>query len=256
MRVQLNSIRILRVLCAFLLLVVACAHWQAQWGYATLPTGNFQKKFSLPQDPEVLLKDILSRKEFKDAATQSLLDRLKAYLDYLWRKVLSWILDRLPNLGPISLGNESIWAAVGILLITAILAAIIMWLARLFSPVSRRHAAKASQSVIQEIELGDLGEMRAQALLAAQQGDYRKALILLFRFVLLRLDELGQIKWRPWKTNREILRSVHENTTTRESLSEMISIFNEIYYGDKPCGNLEFQRFLTLAQLVIGGARQ
>ena len=255
MRIQLNSIRILRVLCLFLLLAVACGHWPAQLGYATPPSSDFQKKFNLPQDPEALLKDILSRKEFTDAATRPLLDRLTAYLDYLLRKALSWILDSLPSLGPINLGNESIWATVGILLITALLAVIVIKLARFFSLVSRRHLANASQSVIEEIELGDLREMQEQALRAGEEGDYRKALILLFRFVLLRLDELGHIKWRPWKTNREILRSADENTTTREPLSEMISIFNGIYYGDKPCGDPEFQRFLTLAQLVTGGAR-
>jgi hypothetical protein len=255
MRIQLNFIRILQVLCLFLLLVVACGHWPAQSAYATPPSGDFQETFNLPQDPEALLKDILSRKEFKDAATRSLLDRLIAYLNYLWRKALSWILDRWPSLGPISLGNESIWAAVGILLITALLAVIITRLARFFALVSRRGGDRASESRVQEIELGNLGEMQARALRAAQAGDYRKAVILLFRFVLLRLDELGHIKWRPWKTNREILRSVHENTTTREPLSEMISIFNGIYYGDKPCENPEFQRFLSLAQLVTGGSR-
>lgn len=254
MRVQLNSIRILRVL--FLLLVVACGHWPAQFCYATPPSGDFQKKFNLSQDPEALLKDILSRKEFTDAATRSLLDRLKAYLDYLWLKALSWILDRLPSLGPVSLGHESIWAAVGILLITALLAAIIAGLGRFFSPLYRKSWNQAPESRLQEIEFGDLGEMREQALRAAQEEDYRKALALLFRFVLLRLDELGRIKWRPWKTNREILRSAHESTTTREPLSEMISIFNGIYYGDKPCGDPEFQQFLSLAQLATGGSRE
>jgi len=255
MRVQLNSIRILRVVCLFLLLVVACGHWPVQLGYATPPTSDFQKKFDLPQDPDALIKDILSRKEFTDAAKESLLDKLMAYLRYLWRKAFSWILDRLPNLKPISLGNESIWAAVGVLLIATILAVIIIRLTRFLSLVSGKVRAKESESSVQAIELGDLGQMQAQALRAAHEGDYRKALILLFRFVLLRLDELGRIKWRPWKTNREILRSVHENTNTRESLSEMILIFNGIYYGDKPCGNPEFQRFLSLAQLVTGESR-
>ncbi len=255
MRIPLNSIRILRVLCLFLLLAVACGQWVTQSGYANPPSSDFQKKFNLAQDPEALLNDILSRKEFRDAATRSLLQRLTAFLNHLWRKALSWILDRLPSLGPIGLGNESIWAAVGILLITALLAIIIIWLARLFLPIFGKNEDQASESAVQEIEFGDLGDMQEQALGAAREGDYRKALILLFRFVLLRLDELGHIKWRSWKTNREILRSVPESATTREALSEMISMFNGIYYGDKPCGNLEFQRFFSLAQLITQGSR-
>jgi len=254
MRIQLNSIRILRVLCLLSLLTVACGGWLAQLGYAT-PSGDFQEKFNLPQDPEALLKDILSRKEFKDAAARSLLDRLTAFLNHLWRKALSWILDRLPNPGPIGLGNESVWAAVGILLLTALLAAIIIGLARFFSPILRKRGKKAPGPPTQQIELGDLGEMSEQALRAAREGDYRKALILLFRFVLLRLDEMGRIKWRSWKTNKEILSSVNDNAATREPLSEMISTFNGIYYGGWPCGAPEFQRFLTLAQLLTGGSR-
>jgi hypothetical protein len=255
MRIQLNFIRILRVLCLLSLLTVACGSWLAQLGYATPPSGDFQKKFNLPQDPEALLKDILSRKEFRDSAARSLLDRLTAFLNHLWRKALSWILDRLPNPGPISLGNESVWAAVGILLITALLAGIIIGLARFFSPILRKRRKKAPGPPTQEIELGDLREMRERALRAAHGGDYRKASTLLFRFVLLRLDEMGHIKWRAWKTNREILRSAHDNAFTREPLSEMISTFNGIYYGGWPCGATEFQRFLSLAQLLTGGSR-
>ena len=224
-------------------------------GHATPRSGDFQTKFDLPQDPEALLKDILSRKEFRDATTRSLLERLTAFLHHLWRKALSWILDRLPNPGPLSLGHESIWAAVGILLIAVLLAVIMIGLARFFLPVFRKNRNQAPESPVQEIELGDLGEMQEQALRAAQEGDYRKALILLFRFTLLRLDEMGHIKWRTWKTNREILGSAHKDTTVREPLSEMISTFNGIYYGDKPCGNPEFQRFLSLARLATGGSR-
>jgi hypothetical protein len=255
MRIQLSSIRILRVVCLLSLLAVVCGYWPAQSGCATARSGDFQKKFDLPQDPEALLQDILSRKEFKDATARSLLERLRAFLHHLWRRALSWILDRLPDLGPISLGNESIWSAVGILLITVLLALIIIGLTRFFLPVFRKSGNQEPGSPIQEIEMGELGEMQEQALQAAQEGDYRKALILLFRFVLLKLDEMGHIKWRTWKTNREILRSLRQNATAREPLSEMISIFNGIYYGGKPCAKPEFQRFLILTQLATGGSR-
>ena len=119
MRIQLNSIRILRVSCFLTVLVIAFGHGLAQVSHASQTPSDFQKQFNLPQDPDALLKEILSRKEFTDAATESLLDRFIDYLDYLWRKALSWLLDRWPDLGPFSLGNESVWAAVGILLLTS-----------------------------------------------------------------------------------------------------------------------------------------
>jgi hypothetical protein len=255
MRIQLNSIGILRVSCFLTVLVIAFGHGLAQVSHASHTPSDFQKQFNLPQDPDALLKEILSRKEFTDAATESLLDRFIDYLNYLWRKALSWLSDRWPDLGPYSFGNESVWAAVGILLLTTILALIIFKLARFLSGVSRKGRAKQSEFSDLPIELGDLEEMHEQAVQLAHRGEYRQALILLFRFVLFRLDELGRIKWHPCKTNREILRSADKTTQTHDPLSEMMSIFNGIYYGDKNCSSQEFYRFLDLAQSVTGESR-
>ncbi|MGO9116587.1 MAG: hypothetical protein ACLQPD_03140, partial [Desulfomonilaceae bacterium] len=232
MRIQLNSIRILRVWCFLTVLVIACGHGLAQFSHASQTPIDFQKQFNLPQDPDSLLKEILSRKEFTDAAKESFLDRFIDYLNYLWRKALSWLLDRWPDLEPFSFGNESVWAAVGIILLTTILALIIFRLARFLSGVSKKSRAKQSEFSDEPIELGDLGEMQGQAVQLAHRGEYRQALILLFRFVLLRLDELGRINWHPCKTNREILRSADRTPLTHDPLSEMISMFNGIYYGD------------------------
>ena len=256
MRIQLNSIRMLLVSCFLTVLVVACGHGLAQVSHASQIPSDFQKQFNLPQDPDALLNEILSRKEFTDAAKESFLDRFIDYLDYLWRKALSWLSNRWPDLGDFSFGNESVWAAVGILLIIAILVLIVFRLARFLSRVSKKGRAKESEFSDQPIELGDLEEMQAQAVQLARRGEYRQALILLFRFVLLRLDELGRIKWHPCKTNREILRSADRTTQTHDPLSEMISIFNGIYYGDKNCSSQEFYRFLNLAQSVTGESRQ
>ena len=68
MRIQLNSIRILRVSCFLTVLVIACGHGLAQVSHASQTPSDFQKQFNLPQDPDALLKEILSRKEFTDAA--------------------------------------------------------------------------------------------------------------------------------------------------------------------------------------------
>ncbi len=255
MRIQLNFIGILRVSCFVTVLVIAFAYGLAQVSHASQTPGDFQKQFNLPQDPDALLKEILSRNEFTDAARVSLLDRFIDYLDYLWRKALAWLFDRWPDLEPFSLGNQSVWAAVGILLLITILALIVFKIARFLSGVSKKSRVKHSEFSDLPIELGDLEEMHEQAVQLAHRGEYRQALILLFRFVLFRLDELGRIKWHPCKTNREILRSADRTTQTHDPLSEMISIFNGIYYGDKNCGSQEFSRFLNLAQSVTGESR-
>ncbi len=251
MRNQFSSLPSIRVSFLLILLVIAYGFWLPQVGHASPPPSDFQKQFNLPQDPDALLKEILSRKEFTDAARESFLDRFIDYIGYLWRKALSWLLDRLPNLEPYSLGNESVWAAIGILLLIAILALIVFRLARFLSGVSKKSRAK-SEFRDEPIELENVEKMQSQAVQLAHRGEYRQAVILLFRFVLLRLNELGRIKWHPCKTNREILRSVDRATQTHEPLSEMISIFNGIYYGDKSCSSHEFHRFLDLTQSVTG----
>ncbi len=255
MGIQYNSLSIIRLVCLLVLLAIAHGFAFQQLVHASSPSIDFQKQFNLPQDPEDLLREILSRTEFTDAAKESLLDRVRDYLTYLWRKGLSWLSDRWPDLGPFSFGNESVWAAVGILLLTAILALIIIRLARFFSGVSKKSWAKQSEHTDQPVEFEDLGEMQRQAVQLAHRGEYRQALVLLFRFVLLRLDELGRIKWHPCKTNREILRSADRTTLTHDPLSEMISMFNGIYYGDKNCSSQDFYHFLNLAQSVTGESR-
>ncbi len=249
MRIKSNSRPISIVLCSTVLLAIIYAYGAPNFCYGTVSSSSFQQKFNLPKDPDAVLKEILSRKEFTDAAKESLLDKFRTFLNKLWIKALSWLLDRL-KWEPPSLGDGSIWAAIGILILSAILALILVKLSRfliLFSKIKPKSA-----EFNRDKHSSELGEIRAESIKLAAQGEYRKAITLLFRFVLLKLDELGRIQWHPCKTNREILRSVNKTTQTYDPLSEMISIFNGIYYGNKSCGAPEFQRFLNLAQAVTG----
>ena len=233
-----------------LLLILFCGHCFPTFSYPAPPSDRFQEKFKLQQDPEALLADILSRREFKEAATESILDKLIETMRHFLQKALVWLFSRFAGLGPVNLGSESMWTTVAIVLLIALLALVIMVFARFIFLRPRKIGGAALRLAGQGPELGDIGELQARALSIAQQGNYREALILLFRFVLLKLDGLGYIKWHPCKTNREILKSVDDKTAAHEHLAEMISVFNRVYYGNYVCGNSEFQRFLALSQAV------
>ncbi|HTY22948.1 MAG TPA: hypothetical protein VMC85_07450 [Desulfomonilaceae bacterium] len=233
-----------------LLLILFCGHCFPAFGYPAPPSDRFQEKFKLQQDPEALLADILSRREFKEAATESVLDKLIETLRHFLQRALVWLFSRFAGLGPVNLGSEFMWTTVAIVLLIALLASVVMVYARFIFLRPRKIRGAGRKFAEQGPELWDIGELQAQALSIAQQGNYREALILLFRFVLLKLDGLGYIKWHPCKTNREILKSVDDKTAVHEHLAEMISVFNRVCYGDYVCGNAEFQRFLALSQAV------
>ena len=85
----------------------------------------------------------------------------------------------------------------------------------------------------------------------AERGEYREALIHLFRYALIRLDEQGRLGFYIGKTNREILRSPRLKKSDRDTLSEMVPIFNCVRYGDFPCGKAEYDRFLLLTGRLL-----
>jgi hypothetical protein len=100
--------------------------------------------------------------------------------------------------------------------------------------------------------LEDARDLRQQALRLAEQGDFRKALMFIFRLVLQQLGDAERIHWHPCWTNREILRRVRKENPVRETLEQMVSVFNGICYGNNKCGRPEFESFLALAERATG----
>jgi hypothetical protein len=94
---------------------------------------------------------------------------------------------------------------------------------------------------------------RIIALKSAEQGNYRDALISMFRYVLLWLDERGRLSLHQVKTNREVLESLGRDQPLRNALGEMIPVFNRVRYGNYPCDKHDYEKFLTLCSRVDGG---
>ncbi len=220
--------------------------------FAAAPSDSFRDKLNLSKDPEVVLAEILARDEFKESALDSLIDRIREGLADAWRKMVKWLSKSMPEWEPTGLRGEWFLWALGILAAAALVVVLAIILAWLIESVTGREKRLEREKSVDDLLSESPSDLKPQALRMAEQGDFRKALMLLFRFVLLRLGDTERIHWHPCWTNREILRRVAKEEPVRETLEQMVSLFNGICYGSDQCGRPEFDKFLALAERATG----
>jgi hypothetical protein len=214
---------------------------------------QFVQKLQLPRDPEPILKEILSRSEFKDAEQESWIDKLRILLYETLKKIFDWIRDRIPKVKWPQADLDIFRIIVGSFVVAAVLV-----LATVLVIYATRSLGR-NRLYVEEVE--DLGfpdaatsaAVRASAVKNAEQGNFREALIGMFRYVLLWLDERGRLALHQVKTNREVLESLKNDVGLRNTLGEMIPIFNRVRYGNYPCDKKDYERFLALCSRVDGG---
>ena len=80
-----------------------------------------------------------------------------------------------------------------------------------------------------EILTADTAFQRAQSL--SRGGEYRSAVRYLYLSSLLLLDERGLLRYDRTRTNREYLRTVSDQPELSEPLSEVIDVFDNVWYG-------------------------
>jgi hypothetical protein len=71
----------------------------------------------------------------------------------------------------------------------------------------------------------------AQARLLAESGDYNKAVIYVYCYLLLALDQAGKLYLQKGKTNRMYLRELNRLSELQEILSQAILKFEQTYFG-------------------------
>jgi hypothetical protein len=237
-------------------MVVAVVISVPAFGAAVGPDDRFQKRLNLSQDPERLLQQILSRKEFQEGAEESIFDRLKKWLDELIARALEWLFSRIAEVVPreADLGFLGTTLAVLVLGVTGI--ALLLLVRRLIGMiVGRQKAARAGRDGFwtRETPFGTSEAVREDALKSAAAGNYRQALLHLFLFALLWLDERDRLSLRPGRTNREILESLPPDEPCRESLAQMVPPFNRVRFGNAPCGRDDYKLFLDLCRRITEG---
>jgi hypothetical protein len=218
---------------------------------ASTPGSSFQEKYSLPQSPETLLKEILSREEFKQDQTQSFVERLLERLYKELVRLLVGILKRFSSVETPQIDEKLAWIVVKMLLLGSAIVLAIYVLLRVFRVF--RNRGIFSDNGFPEPEIGRPGRVAGssdswdQAVMLAEKANYAEALINLFRFAVLKLDEQGVLLFHRGKTNGEILESIN-NHSLREILAEMVPSFNRVRYGKASCDRVEYEHFLGLCR--------
>ncbi|MBI4965421.1 MAG: hypothetical protein HY913_19245 [Desulfomonile tiedjei] len=209
---------------------------------------TFQERYNLPQAPETLLEEILSRPEFKEDATLSFIEDLWQRLSDELARLMARILKRLPLSASPKIDEHTGWLIMKMLLLGSAALLVIYILVLVFGLFARRRALLNTSVIGPESgEAGVSGSRDAwdEATRLGEKGDYSEALINLFRFALLKLNEQGILLFYRGKTNREILESI-SNDKLRELVREMIPSFNQVRYGNGSCDRSEYEHVRSL----------
>lgn len=217
---------------------------------------DFQNQFELPKDPDSLLHEILARSEFQQASKETLWDRMMKRAEELLLAFFRWLAELLGSVGNGSGFNpHSLWrVAEGLLIGSAILLA--LYVAKALFEYFRDRKGRSAEPPAERTEILvylSSSRLREEAMQCARRGDYRTGLILLFRSVLVRLEEEGKIARHRGKTNREVLRSISGDGIVRETVGRLVPVFDGVCYGKARCGKEEYDRFLRLCTRVIQG---
>lgn len=218
---------------------------------------GFAERYDLPRDPQPLVEEILSRPEFNQDFNASPLEVLQAYVFEQLRKAARRLAGYFPRLPRLDIDPAPGWWAVEFILIAVLVAAAVVsgrFAMRYLLSRMRNRPVKLIPLESEEPEFVGSEDALEAARAMAGQGKYREALIYLFRFVLLRLDERGIVTLRQGKTNREIFQSIPEHQPIKQPLGQMISLFNRVRYGNEACSRTVFERFVSLSRRVTGGA--
>jgi hypothetical protein len=224
------------------------------WGAdAGIGQDQFMEKLQLPRNPESVLKEVLSRSEFRDSENESLADKLRAMLFDTLQRILAWIRDRIPSVKLPEAELDVFWTVIGSFVVAA---ALVLVAVVVFYATKSWWRKKPDTQEFADWDTPDAttsADVRVNALKSAEQDNFREALISMFRYVLLWLDERGRLSLHQVKTNREVLESLRGDKTLRSALGEMIPIFNRVRYGNYPCEKNDYEKFLALCSRVDGG---
>lgn len=88
----------------------------------------------------------------------------------------------------------------------------------------------------------------AQADIAEESNDFRSALRYLYLSAILHLQERGILPYDKSLTNREYLNQTQTDRDVLETLGPAVSIFDEVWYGKKPCNASTVSNYRDLLQ--------
>lgn len=196
-----------------------------------------------------------------------ILDQILAQPAYNWddnrlfdfsqvlERFFRWLFDFLPasgsGIGQVDPGNGVIVVWVLVILTAAIL---LFVLYRLLRGVSFGLVKDGSTDLRDPLgdELANLSP--AEALSNAQQnaesGNLRHAVRYLYLSTLLTLEEKGVFRYDKGLTNREYIRSINHRPELSALLSDVVDVFDRVWYGFQPIDHDAFERYQARIQAL------
>lgn len=117
------------------------------------------------------------------------------------------------------------------------------WVLRRHRPSDQAEDLQAQQAKYSdlpvELERGLLG-LKAQAAALRDQGDYSKAIVYLFSYLLVELDTARCIVLSKGKTNYRYLRELARNQSLQTRLQRVVMLFEECYFGRRKITKQQF----------------
>jgi hypothetical protein len=152
---------------------------------------------------------------------------------------------QLPDLPPINLSFLR-WVFIGagavlIIILIALLGPLI------FHFFSQRRRRRAQSNPGDELAIATSEEAVQRAQEASALQDYRQALRLLYLASLLKLDEIGALRYDHALTNREYVRRVALRPALADALRPVVETFDDVWYGYRP---LTSEGYATFAAQV------
>ena len=173
---------------------------------------------SVGQNGTTSINEILTRPEFQWKEEQP--NPLNDWLQRMWDRFASWLDKLIPDF-TIAINPTPIAA---ILLVLVLLYAFRGLFVDLIADARLTNGEDAD-----ELLTADSAFQRAQSL--SRGGDYRAAVRYLYLSSLLMLDERGLLRYDRSRTNREVLRSVADQPELSQPLSEVVDVFDNVWYG-------------------------
>lgn len=123
---------------------------------------------------------------------------------------------------------------------------VLVVLAVLLAPLLSRYFTRRlrrSPPIAADVDVSTSAEAVERAQDASTAQDYRLALRMLYLASLLKLDEIGALRYDRALTNREYVREVTLQSALAQLLRPVVETFDDVWYGYRPVTPEEYGAF-------------
>ncbi len=172
--------------------------------------------------------------------------------------------EKPPDLPSISLPNAPdvdlsflpyVFMAIGGIMLVVLIILVAPSLLRYFTTLRRRGATR--HALVDGLDIATVDEAMRQGQTAAAGLDYRLAVRLLYLASLLKLDEIGALRYDRALTNREYVReAAGVRPALAVTLRPVVETFDDVWYGYRTLTLAGFDAFEATVKLLMAEADQ